>query len=80
MTIMFGRCPDDHFLRLVTMPWHNHAGADHVGMLLDGPRRREAASYITDYRNRCSTNPSYRTQYSIGNFVCSRHPQDNNPV
>ena len=34
-----------------------------------------AASYITDYRNRCCSNPPYRTSYSIENFACSRRPQ-----
>ena len=46
----------------------------------DRPRGREAASYIRDYRNRLSLDLTYRTQYSVGNFACIPHPQDNNPV
>jgi len=30
-----------------------------------------AASYITDYRNRCCSNPPYRTLYSIENFAAA---------
>src|SRR5215831_20681481 len=30
-----------------------------------------AASYITDYRNRCCSNPPYRTSYSIENFAAA---------
>ena len=46
----------------------------------DGPGRREAASYITDYRNRLRLYRPYKIHYSIGNFACILHPQDNNPV
>ena len=44
------------------------------------PGWREVASYIRDYRSRLSLYLPYRIQYSIGNFACIRHPQDNNPV